>query len=272
MNIEFHLIQYIDDPLRGETRNIGIVARRYFEAGFRLIGIDNTGAVDPGCFRALSGNIGKDAWVFGEWIEWFRSLTANEAWEPDLFVATMSELESSGGRIIARKGGVLETHSRTSLDDALNHLFGRLVSSPRPRRNEFSERLEEVLQGSEICYRPDFLRDIEVEFLPCEGKPPETVGLFCLLEKKPRTAFKIVRFRTGKEAFIRQMNDAIYTFEKLVEHGFVEKDRCVILTEAIPASNAGPARRLAEAGHLINIQMDGAARHISSIVRAGSPA
>lgn len=270
MTIEYHLIQYVDDPLRGEGRNIGVVARMDYEAGFRSIGLDGFGRVDLGCFSSLSGRAKGDAWVFAEWIDWFRSLVGKEAWNPEAYDEALTELESAGGRIVARKGGVLDASEDSSLDDALDHLFKRLVGKPaRPRKHEFDERLEQILQQSEICFWPDFARDVEVEFQPGEGKPPETVRLFCLLENKPRTVFKTVRFRTGGENLIRQVNDAIYTFQKVVEHGFAEKERCVILTEAIPASASGYGTRLAMSAHLIDIHQDNAAASISNIVLRG---
>lgn len=267
MTIEYHVIQYVDDPLRGEGRNIGVVARRDYEAGFRFIGLDGMGRVDLGCFSALSGRAKGGAWVFAEWIEWLRSLSSKEAWYPEAFDEAMAELESSSGRIVARKGGMLEGAEEGYLDAALDYLFGRLVGKPtKPREHTFGERLEQILQQSEICFRPDFVRDIEVEFQPGEGKPPEAVRLFCLLENKPRTVFKTVRFRTGGESLIRQVNDAIYTFQKVVEHGFAEKNRCVILTEAIPSGSASHAKRLAESAHLVDIHREDASRRISSLV------
>lgn len=270
MTIEYHLIQYVDDPLRGEGRNIGVVARWDYEAGFRFIGLDGMGRVDIGCFSSLFGREKGDAWVFAEWIDWFRSLSSKEIWYPEAFDEAIAELESSGGRIVARKGGVLEGAGEGYLDVALDYLFERLVGNPaRPRKRKFDERLEQILQESEICFRPDFVRNVEVEFQPGEGKPPETVRLFCLLENKPRTVFKTVRFRTGGESLIRQVNDAIYTFGMVVEHGFADKDRCVILTEAIPSGSASNARRLADAGHLIDVHQVDAAAIIRNIVRIG---
>ena len=265
---EYHLIQYVDDSLRGEGRNIGVVARRGRDAGFRTIGDGGEEGVDPGAFSTLSDRAGKDAWVFGEWIEWFRSLVANEARDPELFDAAMAELESAGGRIVARRGGVLEAPGDSPLDQALDHLFGRLVGRPaRKRKHEFGERLEQVLQGSGICYRPDFIRDAEVEFLPGGGKPPETVRLFWLLESKPRTVFKVVRFRTGGERLIRQVNDAIYTFQKVVEHGFAEKGRCVVLTDRITTGSDSHARRLAEVANLIDVHHDDAVGYVGVDVK-----
>lgn len=271
MTIEYHIIQYIDDPLRGEGRNIGVVARRDYEAGFRFIGLDGLGRVDLGCFSALSGRAGRDAWVFAEWIDWFRSLSSKEKWYPEAFDEAIAELESSGGgRIMAMKGGVLEGAEEGYLDAALDYLFGRLVGKlAKPRKHSFGERLDQILQESEICFRPDFIRDAEVEFQPGEGKPPETVRLFCLLESKPRTVFKVVRFRTGGESLVRQVNDAIYTFGKVVEHGFAEKSRCVILTEAIPAGGTSHARRLSEAGFLIDIHRENAAAIVNNVVKRG---
>lgn len=225
------------------------------------------GRVDIGCFSALSGRARGDAWVFAEWIDWFRSLSSKEIWYPEAFDEAIAELETSSGRIVARKGGVLEGAEEGYFDVALDYLFERLVGNPaRPRKRKFDERLEQILQESEICFRPDFVRNVEVEFQPGEGKPPETVRLFCLLENKPRTVFKTVRFRTGGESLIRQVNDAIYTFQKVVEHGFAKKERCVILTDAIPSGSVSHARRLTDSGILIDINNRDIAARIRSIM------
>lgn len=47
MTIEYHLIQYVDDLLRGAGRNIGVIAYRGREAGSRTTGTGREGATKP---------------------------------------------------------------------------------------------------------------------------------------------------------------------------------------------------------------------------------
>lgn len=266
MNLEYHLIQYVADPLRGESRNIGVIARSPDKRGFRAIGVDREGNIDFGYFDAIAGGAaGASCWVYGEWVNWFRDLSNTETSSPEEFQSALASLES-GSRITAVPGGILEMPDGGPIDDALDYLFGRLVGNPpRKKKMNFNEALERSLAESGITSRRDFMRDAEVTFL-VPGGPPLAVQMFCLLESKPRTVFKVVRFKAGRTSLIRQVNDAVFSFEKVVEHGFADKEHCVVLTEKPTAAAEFHVERLAGLATLVDVTLPTAPGMIRSLV------
>jgi hypothetical protein len=100
------------------------------------------------------------------------------------------------------------------------------------------------------------------------GKLSSSVRLPHILKDKPRTVFKIVRFRTNNQSFHRQVNDALFTFQEVQKHGFADKSRCVVLTEPYPVEKSSYHDRLAAVAQIIDVTAKDATARLLSIVNA----
>ncbi|MHC1699344.1 MAG: hypothetical protein AB9919_15010 [Geobacteraceae bacterium] len=270
MRFEYYLIQYIDDPLRNEGRNIGVMAHDGSCAYFRALGdSENPDDVDLSYFESLTEKTRQNGWVYREWLHWFDTLAKNEGIYPDRLSRVLGKLEAQGANFVARYGGVLDVDDEIIPEAMVNELFHTLVGKPvRKAQSKFTACLEQLLANTDIKTRPDYDWDVEVEFFDMSGKLSSSVRLPHILKDKPRTVFKIVRFRTNNQSFIRQVNDAIFTFQEVQKNSFADKGRCVVLTEPYPAEKSSYLDRLAAVAQIVDVTAKDAAARLLSIVNA----
>ena len=266
MNLDYLLIQYIDDQLRCEGRNIGVIAHGEGSAFYRGLGVGPDGTVDSSYFRTFSPRASENEWVYREWASWFQTLAENEGRDPEQFDAIMRELEDSGCSIVARYGGFLEIPEDEDPDQAMDSLFSQVVTVPRrPRRQGFGKRLWKVLEDSGVAARADFHRDVTVEFSP--NGAVELVGFSFLLETRPRAVFKTVHFAGGRNSYVRQISDALYSFERAVANGFVSRERCFVLTENLSQERESYLDRLRLFATILDVKDPDVADKIENILR-----
>lgn len=264
--LKYRSIQYVEDPFRGEHRNIGVIAYEGNKAYLRFMGGEGD-QMDTSKFASLSRTSSESAWVFGEWVEWFRALAVDFRERPESMMSIIGNLSDSDTGISVGKETVLEGTKDGDLETAVEWLYSRLVTEPPALRHEvFKSKIEHLLAKTELKYRSCFEYDIEIEFTPT-GKAPVRVQLPYALTESPKAVFKIVRFQTGGAALVRQVNDAILTFAAVVEHGFAVKDRCVVLTDKPPALRDGEVKRLSEYGVVIDITSSDATAKLNSALR-----
>ncbi len=265
MTLKYRTIQYIEDPFRGESRNIGVIAYEGKNAYIRLIGLDDD-KLDTNKFALISKTAKESTWVFGEWVLWFRTLIRYFSDRQDTMMYNLEKLAESDAGITVGKEAEVEGVNSDDHTAALDWLYSRLVTEPTLPRNEILKmKIENLLRLTEIKYRKGFEQDIEVEFTP-NGKVPVRVQLPYALIESPRVVFKTVRFQTGGAALVRQINDAILTFTTVVEHGFAEKQRCVVLTDKPLAGRDGEMKRLAEYGIVIDVTCSEAVTRLNAVM------
>jgi len=270
MNFQYSLIQFIENPWRDEGRNIGVIAHDGSRAYLKAIGVREDGATDVGYFGALSDVAQKDSWVYREWINWFEALINEEGKDFNRLNKAFDQLVPEASKLIVRPGGLLEAPEGSSHKEVLEYLFENLVSAPlKPRINVFGTRVEEIFEKTGLSYRKDFERDVEVEFLATKQSLSFMVKFPFILMNEPRTAFKVVRYRTSRGSFIRQINDAVFTFERTIANGFLERDRCVILTERPTKDKIGCADSLGRIASVINVTRSTAEKYINEIFTKG---
>src|ERR1039457_5260093 len=105
MSLSYCLIQYLDDPVRNEGRNIGVIVQGFGRACFRALGVSGT-RVDVTLFETIARK--KDVgWIYREWIDWFNDVLAGEGKSLENILAIGRKLE--GGNIALREGGGIDT-------------------------------------------------------------------------------------------------------------------------------------------------------------------
>lgn len=269
MKLRYRPIQFVADPLREEGRNVAVLGHDGRRVHLRALGLGRDGTVELGYFRAVAGERREEAWVYGEWIAWFRHLAAHEGQQQERLDVLLDALDGRGSPIVARDGGVVDDRENRAPEAVMDDLFKRLVGRPRrPCAHAFDDRVEALLQRTELAFREDFVRDVEVEFAAREGKDPLIVTFPFLLVGEPRAGFKVVRVHSPQKAFVRQVNDALFTFERCAAHGFLRRERCVVLTEPATPAKAVPMRALSAAAHVVDVTRAGAAEEVYRILAA----
>jgi hypothetical protein len=265
MSLSYCLIQYIDDPIRNEGRNIGVIVLGFGRACFRALGVSGAG-VDVTSFEAIARKKAV-GWIYREWIGWFNDVLAGDGKSLDTIFAIARKLE--GGNIVIRDGGEIDAAKEGYLDDAADALFTRLVRCPNPQTaGRFSERIDVFIKRSEICYLSGFDKDISVEFLPPGGTPVSVAIPFAMIDK-PRTIFKLVNSNGSIESLLRQINDAVFTFETVVANGFAERNRCVVITDRPGATKAPYFTRLATHAQIVYLSESDSTSKVRDIIEKG---
>ncbi|GAM09050.1 hypothetical protein OR1_01324 [Geobacter sp. OR-1] len=266
MNVTYALIQYVEDPIRKEGRNIGIIAQGFNYLCLRMLGVKPPD-IDVTLFEALSPKSRECGWVYLEWIDWFQDLVNDKGMTLDKILAIGRTLE--GGNLVIKDGGMIEASDKGILDDAADYLFKRLVSQPKRRiTGRFADRIDDILKTAKIYYQGDFEKDISIEFLPVE-KASITVTLPIVLMQKPRTVFKVINPRGSVDSLLRQVNDAVYTFDTLVSNGFVDKDHCIAITDKAPAPKAQHINRLADYANIVLLSDLDVVSKVTRVVEKG---
>jgi hypothetical protein len=172
-------------------------------------------------------------------------------------------LDGEGSPFIAKDGGIITVEPEEPPEVTLRELFERVVAKRgKGQKGGFLSRLSALVTSLNLRQEPGFMEDVEVEFLP-DGRPPAIVHASFLIDPPsgPRIVFKIVRTRTTTDAFLRQVNDAAHTFQLMVEHGFVGRGQCVVLTEQVTKSKSPSLDYLSSFAQIIPIT-DASAHHL----------
>ncbi|RLL51722.1 hypothetical protein D8Y20_08520 [Mariprofundus sp. EBB-1] len=266
--MEYRLIQFSRNPLREEGKNIGVIAFDGSWAGFKAIGmLDGVERAELYGYSSIAGpDYRESLWVFGEWIEWFKSLCMESEGNRERINAELSELENQTLHFISTKGGYYETtgeHPETALAELFEELVGKPPSGPK---EGFKELLEKILHRAEIIFYPEFDRDVEVTIDPENGASPIVFTLDYYLGGEKRVGFKKIRFQNARVAALdAKVNDAIYTFSEAQKTGFLDKERCVVLCDTPSAKRANYIDRLQSVATVIDISKHRAYWDISTI-------
>jgi hypothetical protein len=77
--------------------------------------------------------------------------------------------------------------------------------------------------------------------------------------------FKTIAFHGAKKDIQQKVNDALLSFQRAVESGFLVKERCIVLTQTIPEVNEIYAAELGEMAQLVNITSSGASQKLREL-------
>lgn len=252
MTIRYWPIRYVDNPFKGEGRNIGFIACGEGKTFFEYIGGPDDKLAER-YFATLSRKAKENAWVFREWIEWFKYLASQYADDPDEMEKQLIKLDDAGAPFIIGKEGQVEVPTDEPKWIWINEIFYMLVGRIQiGKKASFDYLVEETLRYSEVIFRKGFERDIEVVFTPANAAPVSVFLPFALVEGK-KTAFKLVRFSAQGDSLSKQVNDAVYTFDTLVEHGFAQRERCITLIDQPTQSKSSYLEQLKLAGNVVDI-------------------
>lgn len=265
MRVEYRIFQYREYPQRQEGRNFAFLARIDGQYHLRALGLQVAEAVpDLAYYRAIAPRQLELRWVFAEWLRWLQDLVrwGNEQSERG------TEVEQALDRLAAldRQITVTPPHHESGQDtrivDLLNDLERRLLGSPgRPPDKTFPERIDEVLQESELVYRKGFARNVELEFSRPEGKAFRTTFPYAVTEA-PRVACKSIAFHGSRRAIQQKVNDAYLSFQRALESGFLVPGRCIVFTEDIPKAYLPYAEELEGLARLLNVRQSEAPRQL----------
>ena len=239
MNLRFHVVQYIDDPLLAEGRNVAVLAYHAGRGHYRALGIDGYRLI-PSHFKSLSPKARDSVWAYREWAEWFRSL-ANVR-EAEQFDEAIARLATNNSGLVATSEGVVDlTDGNGDVSDALDYLFKRLVRAPKITPTlEFEDQLESTFNQAEIFYGGNFLGEpVEVEMVAENDRKTvitlEFSHLFTAEFARQFVTDVPIGFNTlvlqgsTAKSLDRQIARNITIFKNAVLTGFLRPDRCVLL-------------------------------------------
>jgi len=264
--LNYRVIQFLRDPIKGEGRNIGVIVFNQSWAGFKSIGmIDEFKKPELFGFISVAGNAFKESiWVFGEWIEWFKALCNEAEGNPDRINIELDTLKEQTPYFSATGGGMIETGTKTP-KFALGELFDELVGQPLARpKNDFQDDVLEVLNRSEITFYDEFERAVEITIESEPGKLPIVFTLDYFLDGSKKLGFKVIRFRKARrQQLTMRVNDAIHAFTDAQNSGFLDQKRCIVLCDT--DKDSVHIERLKSVATVINITKEDAHREISRI-------
>lgn len=239
MKVEYRILQYFPDPIRAEARNVAVLSFKGHEASFRAVGQRSSGLVDVAYFEPIAKERRHDAWVWAEWNEWLNALVATQC--ADHIRSVMDRLQTRNAQFAGHVGGFLEVDPAASTWSIADQLFRELVGDPRLGPSDhFMRSVDTFLDASRLSARPDFQRDVEVEFDIPGKSSPMIVDFVALLAAEPRIGIKCIQFRHhATAAATAQVNDARFTFEQVADIGFIGKDRSIVLHDT-PSKGRGP--------------------------------
>jgi hypothetical protein len=269
--LKYRPIQYVEDPFRGETRNIGVIAYGMREQHFRCLGDQNAGEFDLAPFSRLSRTARDNAWVFNEWATWFKDLAAEDLDCDDKLQERLDQLERDGAPFIAGREGIVEVPDGESTENAVAWLYDRLVREPQARNSDFQEALENLLAQSGMMLGEGFEKDIEIEFTSAGAAPVRINADYALTDDSRRAIFKVIRFKGARTHLVKRANDVIYTFQQAVEHGFAAKEFCFALTDKPTKQNKDLHALISRHGVTVNVMGNLAAETLNLALKGESP-
>ncbi|MCE5360490.1 MAG: hypothetical protein JJ714_05790 [Acidithiobacillus sp.] len=256
MIVEYRLLQFRELPERQEGRNFALMAKAEGQTHVRAIGLKRNGFIDLNYYRAIAPHQSQEHWVFGEWLQWLQDFaTWSDAWNPEHPISDQifDRIALEGRQITATPSRWEDWPDVNDVNILLDSLEERLIGTmTKPPEKPFSEWIDDVFSTSELAYRKGFARGVEVAFEMPGGKPFVTTFPYAITEE-PRMGFKAIAFHGAKKDIQQKVNDALLSFQRAVESGFLVKERCIVLTQTIPKVNKIYAEELEELAQLVNV-------------------
>ncbi len=264
MMLHCRTVQFVANPARMEGRNVALFAAMADgQVQVRALG-DGEKGFDPMLLHSLPGFSDDAAWVFREWHGWFHDLAQSESWAS--INAELDRMELRGVSVIATPEQVFDTRAdqpTQAVDEVAEFLLGK---PRRARDRSFDEWLDGVLLQSEIRFRPGFLEDARIDLESSAGQTL-TLRFPYFVDAAQRTGIMVVRPDRKGMAPSRSASHAIYTFDKAVQAGVLDREHCVCLTGTLREGQA-VAADLARSCVLLNVSDRGTPDALSRLVPA----
>jgi len=225
MMLQCRTVQFIPNPARMEGRNIAVFASSAPDQVFvRALG-DSEHGFDPLSVRTLPGVSDANDWVFQEWHGWFHDLAGAGGWEE--ITQELDRINLRGLNFVAlpeQSFDIPASQPAQAVDEVAELLIGK---RRRPRANTFEEQVQALLSLSEIRYRDDFIVDAQVEIET--GSDLLTLRFPYLVDAKIKTGIQMVKPDKKGAVTSRAVSQVIYTFDKAVQAGLLQREHCVTL-------------------------------------------
>jgi len=231
--MEYWLIQYVADPIRQERRNVGVVVLSHYGMA-SFIGIGSEPVVDVECFRPLAGAVGDDLWVYREWVGWFNDICRDAGKDLAEFRQRLEGLEERGLPFVARYGGLMETLPTETVKEVAKSLYEELVEEPVSTQGLFESRVEEIVTAAGLRDLSSFEEQVRIEFPAQKEFPGQEVCFDYLVDAPPRTAICRLPMHVGREAFARDVENAVAAFRTAIALEYVSPARSIVLSMPIP--------------------------------------
>lgn len=286
MMVHYRLIQFREDPLRAEGRNVAVIVWTRDRAHLRALGVDPFGRIDPAGFeRLLPQALRSSAWVYAEWVERWTDIARRCEGDAERLLAEFERIEEvSGAHWVATEGGEVDVEpptpptrliwtdavdpSLSAVRNAADALYKRLIAGgvAGGLSMAFLDAVDTVLSISETRFREGFTRDETIAVGSAEEA--ETFLFFpYLVDGSERTGIKLVCFGGPSwEATVAAVNDSVLTFDLAVAAGFLPRNRCVALVDRTTSDQQGLAARLARSATLIDVTVPDAPSQLWQIV------
>lgn len=287
MIVRYRLIQFREDPLRAEGRNVAVIAWTGDRTHLRALGVNPFGRIDSAGFeRLLPQALRSSAWVYTEWVERWTDIARRCEGDAERLLTELERIEEvSGAHWVATEGGEVDVEPPTppprpirtdavdpglwAVRNAADALYERLVAGSMAGSlpMAFLDAVDAVLSISEIRFREGFARD-ETVAIGSDGEAETFLFFPYLVDGAERTGIKLVCFDGPSwEAAVATVNDSVLTFDLAVAAGFMPRDRCVALVDRAAGEHQGLAARLARSATLIDVTAPEAATRLGRLIR-----
>lgn len=266
MSLDYFAIQYVADPLRGEGRNVAVIGTAEGRGYLRTAGLNRDGQIDLAEFRALTGVSVGDSAVVPDWIEYFRCVAAADAHSRESLAQALGALTVSESAFVVGAVGEAEYTPAEGPERAMERVFKRVVAQPPAGQiDRFPERLERLLQLSELRSYPDFWPNAEIELKTDSGM--SKVAFDFALTDAPAVGFRIVRWEASRAKTAKALQAALTEFQRAWDCRFLSRMRSVILTD-----RSWPEGKLSDqltraTGSVIDVMADDASERLRRLLQ-----
>lgn len=268
LDLRFHVVQYVEDTVIGEGRNVAVLARHLGKGYFRALGV-NGNQLAPSHFKSLSPKARESYWAYREWVEWFRSIPNVRTSEQ--FDEAVARLAVNSSGLVVSSEGVLELSGEHIIDatGAMDYLFQRLVRTPKiPPDLAFEDRVSDIFMQVEMGGDEYFWDEpVEVEMISDDGEELITLEFSHLLAgDKPIGFNTLVLQGTTKKSLARQIERITTTFRNAVKAGYLQQDRCILLCGKIGERHREMFLQLSGIAEVMDVFDESTARKIRKLV------
>jgi len=231
--IEYRIIQFFPQPERSEAKNIGVIVFDEDWVGFKALGmIERVEKPDYTAYSFLPKFYHDSLWVFGEWIQWFKSLCRDAEGNNKHIHTELNQLALHSPQFHSTDSAYMDTQFERR-NDALDLIFLDVVGTPtKAKEPVFEDYLEKLLIKSELAFDPAFEQGIEVT----ATLENDDVAVFMLdyfyTKKETLVGIKNIRIQKARyKALDTKVNDAIYAFTTAQTINMLTKETSIVLID-----------------------------------------
>ena len=172
--------------------------------------------------------------MFREWHGWFHDLARASDWEEVTQELDRANLRGLNFMAMPEQSfDMPATHPAQAVDEVAELLMGK---HRRARADTFEERVQAVLTQSEIRFRDDFIEEAQVEIET--GGGILNLSFPYLVNAATKTGILLVKPNRDGRVPARAVSHAIYTFDKAVQVGLLQREHCISLVGPMRSGQA----------------------------------